>query len=250
MADSLYNALLSEGIVEGDAKPTSDEVAAIETRAAKDAESVVGGKIASPTKTPNAEPVTPAEEVKKPRKKKPVEDEAADEEEEEVPKPKPKPKKKPVPKKRPAEEEEDDLDLDEAAKPKKKPKLQPKKPVPVKKAAKKADVEVPPKKTAPKKAPPKKPVEDADEDADESPEPSQIRHSPGYSLLRVERDRIERALVSLRNKNEHRATNTASNGKRPTTTVCSILNDALIEFYEEVQGKFMARFKRYLEESS
>jgi len=60
----------------------------------------------------------------------------------------------------------------------------------------------------------------------------------------VERDRIARAIVSLRKKNEHRVE--AAGGKKPPPTVCSILNDALLEFYIGVQQDFNAKFSRYL----
>lgn len=233
MTDSLYNVLLSEGVVGSEEVPKKKEAMAdIEDRAAKDAEAI--GAI----------------------KKKPKEEEPKDEEvKDEAPKPAPKPKKRA---KKPVEEEEPDEEIEEPAK--KKPKAPPKKTPPPKKPKKpvpppsddgddeEEDLdEKPAKKKAPvaaKKPKAKPKPKDKDEDGETT------RHSPGYSLLRVERDRIDRALVSLRAKNEHRVANSSAAGKKPPTTVCSILNDALIEFYEETQGKFMARFGRYLEDSA
>lgn len=73
-----------------------------------------------------------------------------------------------------------------------------------------------------------------------NPQP-ESRHCPGYSMLRVERDKIERSRQALIRKNETRA----SQGK-PAPTVCSILNDTLIEFYSDVSTQFDARFGKYL----
>lgn len=67
------------------------------------------------------------------------------------------------------------------------------------------------------------------------------RHCPGYSMLRVERDKIDRSRLALLRKNEARA----AQGK-PAPTVCSILNDRLIEFYTDVAGQFDSRFGKYL----
>ena len=113
-------------------------------------------------------------------------------------------------------------------------------------APKKAHVVVPKKdKESPTKKLKKKVDESSSSDSSDSDEPT--RRAPGYSLLRMERDRIDRALQSLRRKAEHRLA--AAGGKRPTTTVCSILNDALVEFYVDEKTKFETKFGRYLSDN-
>jgi hypothetical protein len=72
------------------------------------------------------------------------------------------------------------------------------------------------------------------------PKPSGAkRHAPGYSLLRVERDRMDRAIASLHHK--------AESGKS-TTSVCGILTSSLIEFYDDERRRFANKFGRYLKE--
>jgi hypothetical protein len=78
---------------------------------------------------------------------------------------------------------------------------------------------------------------------DSSAQP-ETRHSPGYSMLRVERDKIERSRLALVKKNETRA----AQGK-PAPTVCSILVDSLIDFYNEVQALYDTKFGKYLARS-
>ncbi len=71
---------------------------------------------------------------------------------------------------------------------------------------------------------------------------AEVRHSPGYSMLKVERDKIERSMQTLMRKNETRI----EQGK-PTPTVCSILNDRLVEFYGEMADHFDRCFGKYIQ---
>ena len=72
----------------------------------------------------------------------------------------------------------------------------------------------------------------------------ETRHCPGYGMLRVERDKIERSRVALTRRNETRA----AQGK-PAPTICSMLNDRLIEFYADISAQFNTRFGKYLQET-
>jgi outer membrane biosynthesis protein TonB len=97
------------------------------------------------------------------------------------------------------------------------------------------------KKSAPK---PKKAKEVVRTPTPIPPTQSETRHCPGYSMLRVERDKLERSRVALVRRNETRA----AQGK-PAPTVCSILNDRLIEFYTDMSTQFNTRFGKYLQET-
>lgn len=211
-SSSLFSVLNSSGIV------PDETLSPIEARAAEDAKSLSEDKIVvEPAKAPAAKKRGPPK-----------------------PKPKPKPSDEPI-----IINGNENGEEEEKQSPPKKIKKTP--PVPKPK----------PKKTTAPKPKPKKPVdggandddEDADEDEDEEESSSSLaaeptRHAPGYSLLRVERDRIDRALLSLRRKADNRMS--ASGGKKVQTTVCSILNDALIEFFTDEKNRFEAKFGRYL----
>lgn len=109
-------------------------------------------------------------------------------------------------------------------------------------------------KTEPVPEPPKKKKKSRSRSAPKKPEPvppppppapaSETRHCPGYSMLRVERDKLERSRLALVRRNETRA----AQGK-PAPTVCSILNDSLIEFYANISAQFNTRFGKYLQET-
>jgi hypothetical protein len=81
-------------------------------------------------------------------------------------------------------------------------------------------------------------------DADE---PTGGRHPPGFSMVKAERDRIDRALTALRRRVATKAEKDKQKGKKPTTTVCSILNAALIKFYTKTRKDFETEFNDYLE---
>lgn len=189
--------------------PKDSELSPIELRAMKDAEMV----------TKKSEDSDGSEKKQ-------------DDEEIEEPKAKPKPKPKPV--------ESEEVDQKPKPKPKARPEPRPK----LKVAAE------PKKKAAVAKTPPQKRKkvdegDDAESGEDSSPE-EPVRHPPGYSLLKAERDRIERALIALQRKASARQSATGS--KRPPTTVCSILTHDLIEFLKDERRKFNERFGRYLAE--
>jgi outer membrane biosynthesis protein TonB len=74
------------------------------------------------------------------------------------------------------------------------------------------------------------------------------RHPPGFSMVKAERDRIDRALTALKRRVATRADKDKLKGKKTTTTVCSILNASLIKFYSRIRTDFETEFNEYLEE--
>ena len=68
------------------------------------------------------------------------------------------------------------------------------------------------------------------------------RNDPGISAFCVERDKLVRIKQAIIGKNETRT----SRGISPTTT-CSLINDALAEFYGGVIDQFDGRFKKYMQ---
>jgi hypothetical protein len=67
------------------------------------------------------------------------------------------------------------------------------------------------------------------------------RHAAGYTILRIERDKIARTLAHLIKRKASRETV----GKVPPT-VCSMLNDMLIRFYERTSADFDREFANYI----
>lgn len=73
--------------------------------------------------------------------------------------------------------------------------------------------------------------------------PTGPRKQPGYAMIKVEDDRLRGALESLMCKREQRETT----GKgRATTSTCGVLNNNLIDFYEDVISTFSRKFGRYI----
>ena len=113
------------------------------------------------------------------------------------------------------------------------------------------------KKTVVKKQP-EEPSSDEDDDDDLSPtdddggdvEDKPVtanRKSPGFSMLRIDRGRIKRAIESHQNRRQKRLEQAGS--KKPTTTVCSMLTDGLLQFWEqEVLSKFDDKFGSYMQD--
>jgi len=81
--------------------------------------------------------------------------------------------------------------------------------------------------------------------ADDKSSTPQNRKPSGYTLLCVERNRIRRALESLRQKNSRRIEQTVS--KKPSTTTCNLLTDLLEDFWTEASATFERRFAKYLD---
>jgi hypothetical protein len=90
-----------------------------------------------------------------------------------------------------------------------------------------------------KKAPVVKKVSAAAAAADEEPN----RRQPGHAMLKAENDRLNRALDALVRKRVQRED--ANNGKAPTS-VCGVLLDNIIEFYEDKLEEFNRKFGKYL----
>lgn len=102
----------------------------------------------------------------------------------------------------------------------------------------KAEAEAPKKKKKapqPKKEPSEKTAKDA-----AAAEPQ--RHLPGFALLRVERDRIDRVRAAISGKIKKRSEDGKSVG------VCGILNDQLLKFYDGVRADFVKEFGKYLKD--
>ena len=76
---------------------------------------------------------------------------------------------------------------------------------------------------------------------------SSERRPSGYTTAKAERDRILRALSALKKRVAHKIEKDKQKGKKSTTSVCSILNNALIKFYTTLLGQFEEEFKEYLE---
>ena len=63
------------------------------------------------------------------------------------------------------------------------------------------------------------------------------RHFPGYSMLKVESDKLDRVLTGLERKKENRE----SEGKTDPT-VCGMFNKRLLKFFQDVRRDFDAEF--------
>lgn len=69
------------------------------------------------------------------------------------------------------------------------------------------------------------------------------RKQPGYAMIKAEDDRLKRALSDLVRKRDQRES--SSGGRMPTST-CGVLNNNLIEFYEDTIATFTRKFGRYI----
>jgi hypothetical protein len=69
------------------------------------------------------------------------------------------------------------------------------------------------------------------------------RKQPGGALLKTEKDKIEKTLASLIQKRSHR--DKSARGKS-SASVCGILLDNLVEFYESVNDGFDKKFGKYM----
>lgn len=150
--------------------------------------------------------------------------------------PAPKPKKKAAPKKKKAVADEPVVDEKPASPKKKKTAADETKKDAAKKPLTGAAAQAAAKKKAGAKA-------DGDKPAGPVPE----RHAPGFSMIKAERDRIDRALTALKRRVASKAEKDLSKGKKPVTTVCRILNVSLIKFYSKIREDFQAEFSEYLE---
>lgn len=72
------------------------------------------------------------------------------------------------------------------------------------------------------------------------------KQQPGMSILKTERNRLSKTLDGLRKKREARLHVAAGGKKRPTTTVCGLLMDSMINFYEGVIRNYDAQYNQYM----
>lgn len=135
--------------------------------------------------------------------------------------------------------EDDDEDEEEPALPRKKsssskPKTKPKVKKTPAEETKKAQKKKPEDKD--KKKPKKHPTEVEPAEA--------IRRQPGHAMIKAEYDRLTRALDALVRKRVQRE---ESNGGMAPTSVCGILINNLVDFYEQdVLVPFERKFARYM----
>ena len=73
---------------------------------------------------------------------------------------------------------------------------------------------------------------------------AKVRRQPGGALLKTEREKLSKLLSGLRQKRTQREK--VHKGKA-ATSVCNILLDSLIEFYESVDDNFERKFGKYME---
>ena len=92
----------------------------------------------------------------------------------------------------------------------------------------------------PKKKKPKKSSRHHDSESSDS---KRKRNLPGGALLKTEKDKIEKTISSLLKKREQR--DKSNKGKNPAS-VCGILLDNLIEFYESMDSNFDKKFAKYM----
>lgn len=69
------------------------------------------------------------------------------------------------------------------------------------------------------------------------------RKQPGYSMIKLEEERLRSSLDALLHKRKQRE---KANGGSGLTSTCSVLANNLIEFYEDMINQFDRKFGRYI----